>query len=87
MPGVAAGKSALPPERPENRFRTASRPVYSTPDMNEAAALRTVVERPPPGPSRGLHGAPAWVVGSLGAAIALVALGHLARRLLGRGSR
>ena len=53
----------------------------------EPSGPRTVIERPPPGLARGKYPVPAWVVSTLGAAVVLVGLAYLARRLLARGKR
>jgi hypothetical protein len=53
----------------------------------EPLGQRTVIERPPPGLARGKYPVQAWVVSALGAAIVLVGIAYIARRLLGRGKR
>jgi hypothetical protein len=42
------------------------------------------VERPPPGPARGLWEAPAWAIALLGAAVTLAGVVWLVRRVRGR---
>lgn len=48
---------------------------------------RSVIERPPPGLARGKYPVPAWVVLALGAAVVLVGIAYIARRLLSRVKR
>ncbi len=54
---------------------------------SEDEAGRTVIERPPPGLSRGRYPAPAWAVLALGAALVLGALVYFGWRARGRVRR